>query len=344
MGVYEATRGIRAAELVKVEGREAWLVERRNGVGGSDVGAILGRGFVSALTVWREKRGMQTAQELEASEEFGASEKAEFGHRMEDLAAAMWVESYGASLGLRVERLPEGLFRNSASPWMQASVDRIVLGDKDEGTGVMEIKNVDASQSPEWKSGALGRDGTAPAAYVDQILWYLQVLGLKWGVLVAVVGGSSLRVVFVDMDDEETARQAKQGRDAAQAFWVAVTLGEMPRLAGTAKDAKALSQREVDEGEAVEVSAELVEQVLEAKADLKRAEERMDLLKAEVQARMGGPGSAAQRAVWNGAKVAELRSSSRTNVDAKKLAKEYPDAYAACAETKATTAFYITAK
>lgn len=344
---YFDTRRISGVEGASCESREEWLQERTKGIGGSDVASILGRGFSSALTVWRSKRGVLTAAERERSEAFGASEKAEFGHRMEDLAAAMYSERSGS----RVERLPaDSILWRADSPWKRASLDRLVFSG--QGTGVLEIKNVDASQGVEWVSGTIGDGpedmGKAPRKYLDQLLWYLHVTGLEWGALVAVVGGCSLRVVEL-RDREWVLREIRNISASVHDFWQMVLAGDMPFLLGTELDQKALADRDVIDDLRVEMTGTVVEQgllarLMDAKERMKRTEREYDAIKVELQERMGGPETTAKELWCMGSKVAEYRNGERISVDHRRLEAEWPDAYRECASKKGFRGFYVTLK
>jgi len=319
--------------------RIEWLDARRTGIGGSDVGSILGIGFQSALTVYRDKAGLLTRAELEDAEDFSESEKAEFGNEMEDVAASVFAKR----TGFKVENVHQ-MLRDPVFKWKLANVDRIYHN----GTswGVLELKNIEFGAKDEWKSGILGQDGAAPEKYIHQVCWYADILGLTHAHLAAVVRGC--RLVVVAIPPSLLRQYADASHTACGAFWEDFTTGTMPRLAGTEKDLEALAKRETATEVALMGESEgmsLRTRVYEAKSRLKAAEAEYDSLKVEIASQMGGPGTAfTTLALVDGTKVAEYRQSSRKTTDMKMLQAHYPAAFAACVSEKPISSLYITLK
>ena len=150
-----------------------WLKNRRDGVGGSDVGAIMGISpWRSPLEVWLEKTGREEAPDLSGNE-----------------AVQMGVELEPVVLGMYRRRNPDmqaepvkASLRSIARPWAQASLDGMVT-DPVLGPGVLEIKT--ASRMSEWEDGV-------PAHYLAQVTHYLSVTGWAFADVVALIGDHGL--------------------------------------------------------------------------------------------------------------------------------------------------------
>ncbi len=149
--------------------RAQWLEERRKGIGGSDVAAILGLNpWKTAYQVYQEKR-----KEVEDWEGNAATD---WGKRIEP-AIRQW---YSDETG-RCVRLPDKILFHEKYPFMLASLD----GFTDDPRGV-EIKT--ARSGKGW-----GDPGTSeiPDYYALQVQHYMIVTGFPvFDVPVSIAGGS----------------------------------------------------------------------------------------------------------------------------------------------------------
>ena len=95
-----------------------WLQYRRQGIGGSDAGAICGMSpYASPITVWADKKGkLPEKPDNEAMRQ---------GRDFEEIVARRFCELTGK----RVRR-HNFLIRHDTYPFMQANVDRLVIGEK----------------------------------------------------------------------------------------------------------------------------------------------------------------------------------------------------------------------
>lgn len=155
------------------EDRLAFLRERQSGIGGSDIGKILGYSpYGDALDVYHSKTRTIREKDLEPE---GAGTPAERGRDLEPIA----IRKYMAKTGRRGRRWPG--YSDSDRPWAVAHIDWEAFSDPStnpdgaEGTGVVEIK------CPH-----LGRFGrVAEAGLQDhevlQVQWYLAITGREWG-------------------------------------------------------------------------------------------------------------------------------------------------------------------
>jgi putative phage-type endonuclease len=139
-------------------GSDEWLRVRRQGIGGSDVAAILGLSkWTSAYTLWAQKTGKLLDNPT--------SEQMEWGNRLEPVILEKFAENHPE---LKIEA-NVGTYQSNEYGFMFANPDGIY---QTEGGsyGVLEIKT--AMYEDEWREGV-------PRYYETQVQWYLQVLGLK---------------------------------------------------------------------------------------------------------------------------------------------------------------------
>lgn len=213
------------------ERHDAWLAERMQGVGGSDMAAILGVShFKTPYELWLEKTGREHPQDISgkwAVIKGNALEK-ELRNRFRALHSE-W-ECYDGT--------DKSLVSN-AHPCMHASLDGI-LYDKDRGFGVLEIKTASARRSADWHDA----DGNLiiPDYYATQVTHYLAVTGWAWGVVYADIGESEPVEIMFERDDEDVQAVI----DAAEAFWGYVQRDEPPAL--TAGEIDQVQTEEMPDG------------------------------------------------------------------------------------------------
>lgn len=146
---------------------EAWLRLRKQGIGGSDAGAVCGLNpYSSPMKVFRDKT-------TDAVEELN-NEAIRIGHDLEQYVAERFTEA----TGLKVRR-SNYMYRSQEYPYMIADVDRLVIGE-DAG---LECKTASAYQSDKWE------DGNVPLHYLVQCYHYMAVTGKRTWYIAAVILG-----------------------------------------------------------------------------------------------------------------------------------------------------------
>jgi putative phage-type endonuclease len=200
-------------EPAPVFDREAWLAERRTGIGASDAAAILGFSpWRTPLDVWLDKTGQAPP--------FEETEPIWWGRALEDLVA----QRYGEKTGAQVWN-PARLYRHPRSPIILATPDRIIVNEAGEPQFGLEVKT--ARVAEEW-----GRPGSdeVPAHYLIQCLQCMAVLDLdRWDVAV-LVGGSDHRIYSTRRDPAFEARILEM----LEAWWARhIVGGERPAISGS---------------------------------------------------------------------------------------------------------------
>jgi putative phage-type endonuclease len=187
--------------------REQWLAERRNGIGGSDIAAILGLShFTSPYSLWISKIG-----ELPDT----ASSAMRWGQVLE---APILGELAAQQTGVTIRR--QGLTRHDDHDWARYSPDAIL--DEREShlpVGLVEVKT---SLSPSARTIWTGDD--IPEHVWIQVQWGLEILGLPGAVVAALVTGPLLLLHEVERD--ETTGQGLL--DAAAQWWDRHVVGRVP--------------------------------------------------------------------------------------------------------------------
>lgn len=179
--------------------KSTWLQERKKGIGGSDVAAILGLSpFKTALDVFLEK-----TTESEPQKETNAMY---FGSAFEDIIRKKYLEETKEEL----DDYPQLM----AKDFMLASVDGLTKSKK-----VIEIKT--ASNEKEW-----GEIGTAqiPLYYLSQVQHYLMVTGYAVCDIAVLIRGNDFRIYTVNEDLE----LQKMLHEVEKEFWDNLKKGIKP--------------------------------------------------------------------------------------------------------------------
>jgi putative phage-type endonuclease len=161
------------AEIILPEcaGREEWLIARRGGIGGSEVGALVGvNEYETTFSVWDTK--------MNGGKDLSDQPAVEWGHRLEHVVAEKTAEEIGL-----VSRFAGGLWARRDNPILRVTPDRFACKPRSwRAVGLIECKT--AGDDEHWESGTItpsGGTGSAPLGYQAQLQWQLGILGLERG-------------------------------------------------------------------------------------------------------------------------------------------------------------------
>lgn len=172
--------------------REEWLALRRQGIGGSDVAAILGLSkFKTQQELWMEKTG-RLAQQAQGAD---AEERMHWGTVLEDVVA----KHYSNTCGAKVQRINQILHHPECHIAM-ANLDRVVLEDGKRGRwdpavgkvlGAEKVLEVKTAHALAARGDGWGEPGTdeVPEAYWLQCMWYMGITKLPTADLAVLFGG-----------------------------------------------------------------------------------------------------------------------------------------------------------
>jgi len=164
-----------------------WHELRSNGIGGSQVGTILGvNPWESAYTMWAKLTN-------KIQDSFEQNEKMRWGTLVEPLIFDEW--------GIRNPQYKMYTTGTWADGWKHANPDGIL--ELDGEFGLLEIKTA----GYRWDS--------IPEHYAAQCMWYMELLGLKWCKVVVLFQGNQLETFHLDYDAEYAARMVAR----VEEFW-----------------------------------------------------------------------------------------------------------------------------
>ena len=281
-----------------------WLDERRKGVGGSDVAAIMG------LSPWRTAYQVWVEKVTGESDDISGKPAVHWGNMLEALVG----DEYRSNHPDRIVRRVNGIARSIARPWAQASLDYEVR-DPDLGWGVLEIKTAGYRSANHWEDGV-------PVFYQTQVAHYLSVTGRPFADVAVLIGGQDYREYRIMRDEDDVAAV-----DAAvDAFWHG-NVEAMAEPEATASDSAAVFSAHPDAGGLVRMDAvpASLGRYRMACAEYDRAKAAKDecaaLLKAEI-GDDGGWDTPDGKVVWQ--RVARSRfDSKRFKADHPELNEEY---------------------
>ena len=289
-----------------------WIERRKQGVGGSDVAAIMGLSpWRTPAEVWLEKTGRVEPDDI-SDKPYVA-----FGNIMEPLVGRWYSERHPDRRVRRVNAICQSIAR----PWAQASLDYEVM-DPGCGYGVLEIKT--ARSAADWHDGV-------PLYYQTQIYHYMTVTGRTFAD-VAVFFRDTCEFAEWRVEYDESDANAIIG--AVDDFWANYVHDDvMPAVVGTAGEASALTEYYgtakggivgCDSVEAVQAIADY-----QSAADLeKRAKAEKTAAAAKLAAIIGenkGIETDVARVTW-------VRSESE-RFDSKRFKTEHPDLWGQYAST-----------
>lgn len=225
--------------------REEWLAERKNSIGGSELGAILGLNpWCSPYTVWALKTGLISEPE--------DNEAMRQGRDLEEYVAQRFAEKSGYKV-----RRENAIVRNDAFPYIHANIDRKIIGIN----AGLECKTVSAWGTRRYRGGEF------PEHYYAQCVSYMAVKEFDRYYLAAVILGVDFKIyqitrvkddtcpewcessVYVDEDEINALRQI------AIEFWEDNVLsGVPPKMDGSDSTTDTLHTIYADSnGEAIEL-------------------------------------------------------------------------------------------
>jgi len=303
---------------VKYGSNAEWLALRKNGIGGSDIGAICGVSkWETPLDVYNDK----TNPDFVIPE----NEAMWYGKKEEPIVA----ERFSILTGKDV-RNDNHIIIDEEYPYFFANIDRKIVGED----AILECKTTDTLSANLWA------DGKIPDNYYLQMMWYLGVTKYTKGYFVCKVGNRETIIREVERDENLIA----QIREEAKIFWNENILKRVPPSA-TVGDEWNLHQmwepheEEKDLSDLIDifiVRNETLKEIDGIKAQLKEKEDIIKQCEISIKEALQG----ADKGVC-GNFVVSHKWGTRKSVDTNKLKSEYAEVYNDCLKETETSRFSI---
>ena len=337
--------------------RETWLRDRKKGIGGSDVAAVLG------LSPWRTPLDVFNDKTAETVDEKPQSDAAHFGTILEDVVA----EEFSRRTGFKVMRFNKTLSQNPGAHaggvgWARANLDRVIVNPAIAKTvrftseashgiqtkcfsrglwlttdSILECKTASAYASDQWgpsqeaeiKAGEIVTEHKIPIYYETQVQWYLGLTGAKVCYVAVLIGGNDFRIYAVKPDRELFEALCEK----CWAFWSDHVLTGEPPAATNVEDVRKLFER--DTGEMVEASNEVATTIGElrtVKARIKELEDEKSALEKALIVALG------ERTGFliGGEKAVTYKTQTTNRFDTTAFKKADPATYAEYVKTNTT--------
>ena len=269
------------ATLDATAARAAWLEERRSGLGGSDMSAILGIDG-SAFAVWASKT---LPVEDDARP---VNNRMRWGKRLERAIA----DEYAALTSRPVDFLGERVFRHPEHAWW--------IGSPDAGVGAVgaDVAAVPYERGLEIKTSGLDQrwrfgDGAddVPERFIVQVAHYMPLLDVDVFDVHVLIGGNDDRIYTIQRDPQLEAVIAETG----ERWWKRHVEGNVPPPIDASPAVGEYLRRRfpravVDVREATAEEADILRRCQEAREAFAAAELRKDALENAVKAAIGEAG------------------------------------------------------
>jgi putative phage-type endonuclease len=253
---------------------EEWLEKRKDSIGGSDAGPIMGYSdYASRLTLYLQKKGMAEAKEM--------SRAAKRGKLLEPVIRDWFADSWP---DITVAKVPY-MFYSHDYPFMSANIDGILLVDGLVNIGGKIISSLGGLEIKSSKTGyGFGKD-EIPDGYYAQVQHYMAVLGLPWFVLSACfLETEEIANYVIERDEGFIADLIRQEQD----FWGNyIVPGVMPAAIGIDAEDDMITGIFEGSQSTIVLGAEetaLCSEFVELKNQSKAVEKRIDAIAVDLKA------------------------------------------------------------
>lgn len=254
--------------------------ERRTGLGGSDMGAVLGLNrYKTPLQVWQEKTGRAPPTPSSLPMRFGT------------FAEQFVAEEYTRLTGRQVERYT-GLLRHPSAPLI-GHVDRLVIPDgakRASHKGQVRAKRLlecKTSNPFALNGGEWGESGTdlVPQSYLVQCSVYLALSGCEVADLACLFGNQEVRIYEVPRNPDLEGIITATAKD----WWNRYVVADVPPPPSTADECRALypSHKPGLIVEATQQIAAAVKELIEVKSRIKLLEASEAEIEGKIMSALG---------------------------------------------------------
>lgn len=182
--------------------REHWLAYRYNGIGASEVSAIMGLNrWESSISLFYKKLG-QSVFDVQSLAAF-------LGKEREDFLSAMWeaydpsvrdeqriqqmISNYNAGVTVRRCKKVNAYAMNPEYPWLFVSLDREINKHNGKDNGALELKEISGYEADKWISGI-------PTGYVTQVETQIGVCEYPFGEIAILQDNRDFNVLPFDFN------------------------------------------------------------------------------------------------------------------------------------------------
>lgn len=295
---------------------EEWLQFRKQGIGGSDAGAICGvNPYCTAMQVYLDK----TTKETETID----NEAMRQGREFEEYVARRFAEETGKKV-----RRANAIFYNEHYSFMIADVDRMIVG---ENAG-LECKTVSPFMAEHWKEGKI------PLSYQMQCFHYMAVTGTDCWYIAALIYGREFIWHKIERDEEIIQNLIRLEKN----FWENYVLaGNLPSPDGSKVSDEVLADY-YKESDKSTIQLMGFDEKLKRRQELAELMERMEKEKKQIEQELKVYLGAAEIAENEHYRVS-WKAFSSNRIDTNRLKTEQPEIYKKYLKTSQSRRFSVQA-
>lgn len=280
--------------------KESWLRYRKQGIGGSDAGAVCGLNpYRTAIQVYYDKTS-DTIGEFD-------NEAMRQGRDLEEYVARRFCEAAGKKV-----RRANAMFYDEKNSFMLADVDRMIVG---ENVG-LECKTASPYMADHW------RDDNIPLSYLIQCYHYMSVCNADAWYIAVVIYGKDFKYYRIERDDEAIELIIRIEKD----FWYNHIIPKvLPDPDGSKTADSAIAER-FKESQDITIPLSGFNERLQRRQELINVIDHMEREKRQIDQEL--------KLYLGDAEVAEndqyrvsWRNISRNSLDEKRLKEEQPQIY-----------------
>ena len=280
--------------------KESWLQYRKQGIGGSDAGAVCGLNpYRTAIQVYYDK----TSDSIEEID----NEAMRQGRELEEYVAKRFCEASGK----RVRRA-NAMFYDEKNPFMLADVDRMIVG---ENAG-LECKTASPYSEEKW------RDDKIPLSYQLQCYHYMSVCNADAWYIAVLIYGRDFKYYRIERDDEVIENLIRIEKE----FWNEYVLKRIIPDPDGSKTADAAIAERFKESKSVTIPLTGFDERLERRQEILSIVEKIETEKRQIDQEL--------KLYLGDAEIAEnehyrvsWKNFSRSSIDEKRLKAEQPEIY-----------------
>lgn len=211
-----------AAKMIVLPSRAEWLKNRSNGIGGSEISAVIGLNpYMDNVTLWELKTGRRQ------SEDISDKPYVQYGTQAERHLRGLFRLDYPE---YKLKYRDNNSWTNPRYPWAQASLDGWMT-DQDGRFGVLEIKTTEILQSMQREKW----NQQIPMNYYCQVLFYMAVVEADFAVVKAQLksvfeGVPYLQTKHYPIERADVQSDIDYMMEKGAEFWEYVKRDERPPL------------------------------------------------------------------------------------------------------------------
>lgn len=296
-----------------------WLEYRRQGIGGSDAGAIAGLSkYSSAFSVYCDKLNLVPEKE--------DNEAMRQGRDLEEYVARRFAEAEGK----KVQRFSY-LIRSKKYPWAIADIDRLIVGEN----ALLECKTTSVMNKTDFENGDI------PPYWYCQCQHYLAVTGCDVCYLAVIVLGRGYHCFKIDRNESDITALMELERQ----FWEEnVLLQKEPLPDGTERAGEVISgiyARSDSEAQDVDLTpySESLKEYAALDSQISALTAQKEKIKQELQLYL----KEAERGQYEGFRVS-WKTQESMRIDSKRLKEELPEIYEKYLKSSVSRPFKLTFK